>query len=372
MPPSSPAMTVCGLVGSIQTAWTSPCAPLETADYGKAFARVLAQDERAVGFEDAIRILRIDDQVRKVKRPPDHPGALVAFVPRQPAIIGDKERAVGGFDKSVNTFRIGRRDRDCDAAVRLLRKTFAVLGSKLSPRRATISRAKQSAAGRLVRTITAGAERPSFATKIPQAREHLVRISRIERDGRGAGGKVRALQHEVPIFAPVRRFVETAIGRIAPERAGHGRVNGVAVFRADDNLRHALRIGQARAGPRFTAVHGFVNSVAHRNAVARPRFARSDPNVLRIFRVERDRANRLHRLLVEHRLVARPAILGFPNAAAGRADEDGDFPGRLLVGGDGGDASAHGSGANVACAKTGDGGGAVRCLLGGASDAGQR
>ena len=77
---------------------------LETADDGEALAGVFAQDQRSVGLEDAIRILRINDQVREVERTPDHPIAFVALIPGRAAVVGDKERAVGGFDKSVNAF----------------------------------------------------------------------------------------------------------------------------------------------------------------------------------------------------------------------------------------------------------------------------
>ena len=81
-------------------------AALETADDGKAFARVFAQNQWAVGLEDAVRIFRIDDQVREIERTPDHPVALVAFVPRRAGVIGNEERAVSGFDKTINALRI--------------------------------------------------------------------------------------------------------------------------------------------------------------------------------------------------------------------------------------------------------------------------
>ena len=122
--------------------------------------------------------------------------------------------------------------------------------------------------------------------------------------------------------------------------------------------------GRPDVRPGFAAIGRFVDSVADRNAVARPRFARADPDVLRILRVERDRADRLHRLLVEDRLELRAAVFRFPNAAAGRADKKRDFAGWLAVGGEGGDAAAHCGGADVARAETGDGRGVVGRLLG--------
>ena len=93
---------------------------VEAADRGETFAAVFTQNERAVRFENAIRIFWIDGQVREIKRAPDHPVAFVALRPRLSAIIGNKERAVGRFDEGVNALRIRRRDRDREPAVRFL------------------------------------------------------------------------------------------------------------------------------------------------------------------------------------------------------------------------------------------------------------
>ncbi len=337
----------------------------------KLLPAVLAQDQLPVRLEDAVRIFRIDDQFGEVERTPDHPGALVALVPGRAAVIGNKERAIGGFDKSVNPLCIRRRDRDRDPAIRLFRKTFGVLGSDFRPGRAAIGRAEQAAGGRFVGTVAAGAEGPAFAPEIPHGRKHFVRVGGIERDVGTTGGEVRAFQREVPGLAAIRRLVEPAIRRIAPERARHGRENRIAARRTDDDVGDAFRIRQTGMGPGLAAIGRFVDSVADRDAVARPRFARADPDVLRILGIERDGADRLHRLLVEDRLVARPAILGFPNAAAGRSDVKGEFPGRFPEGGKGGDAAAHGRGADVARAKAGDGRRIVGRLFGADGCAGQ-
>ena len=80
--------------------------PLESPHHRETFSPVLAQDQRAVGLEHAVRIFGIDNQVCEVKRPPDHPITLVAFVPRCAAVVGNVERAIGRLDESVNAFRI--------------------------------------------------------------------------------------------------------------------------------------------------------------------------------------------------------------------------------------------------------------------------
>src|SRR5262249_53545072 len=154
-------------------------------------------------------------------------------------------------------------------------------------------------------------------------------------------------------FAPVGRLVEAAIRRITPKRARHGRKNRVAALRADRYPRDALRFLQTDIRPGFAAVGRFINPIADRDAVSRPRFAASDPNVLRIGRIDRDRADRLNFLLVENGTIARAAVIGFPNAAARRADDESDFTGRLMNTGDRRDSSAHRRGSNVARAKAG-------------------
>ena len=89
----------------------------------------------------------------------------------------------------------------------------------------------------------------------------------------------------------------------------------------------------------------------------------ADPDVLRVLRIECDRADRLHRLFVEDWLVTRPAIFGFPNAAAGRADKKGDLARRFPCCGNGRNATAHGRGTDIARAEPGDGGGIIGRFL---------
>ena len=213
-------MTVCGLVGSIQTSCTSPCAPWKPPTDGETLAAVFAQDQRAVGLENAIRIFRIDDQVREIKRTPDHPVALVALVPglrRHHRKQRARCRSIRQKRKRVSHSTARSRPRGGRRVSSENPCCFSgVISFQVAPPSAD---AKKSAAGRLVRAVAAGTERPAFAPKIPQAGEHNVRIGRIDRDRRGAGGKVGAFQNEVPGLAAIGRFVETAIGRIAPERA---------------------------------------------------------------------------------------------------------------------------------------------------------
>ena len=116
--------------------------PAEAANHGEAFARVLANNQRAISLEYAVGILWIDNQVRKIKRPPHHPLALVSLLPRHAAIVGNKQGAIRRFHKSVNPLGIRRRDRHCKTAVRFHRETFIGLRRNLRPSVAAVCRPK--------------------------------------------------------------------------------------------------------------------------------------------------------------------------------------------------------------------------------------
>ena len=61
-----------------------------------------------------------------------------------------------------------------------------------------------------------------------------------------------------------------------------------------------------------------------------------------IGRVDRNGADRLHRLVVKHRLEARGTVGGFPDAAAGRAHQQVDLAGRIAEPRERGNPAAHG------------------------------
>src|SRR5215472_11955583 len=93
--------------------------------------------------------------------------------------------------------------------------------------------------------------------------------------------------------------------------------------------------------PVVSAVGGLVNTVADRRAVARPGLSSADPDGLRVLAVNRERANRLDRLLVEHGLVGRAAVYRFPDTAGSGADVNRQ-PLSFLNGIQRGDPAAHG------------------------------
>ena len=80
-------------------------------------------------------------------------------------------------------------------------------------------------------------------------------------------------------------------------------------------------VRQAHVGPGAARVVGFVDTVAGGDAIANhPGFARARPYHRMLGRIDRQRADRLRRLLVEDRAPAVAATRRFPDAARSRAD----------------------------------------------------
>src|SRR6185369_10914395 len=111
-----------------------------------------------------------------------------------------------------------------------------------------------------------------------------------------------------PGSAAVRGLVEPAVGRVRPQGAGRAHVDDVAVLRMDDDADDTLAVGQAYVGPGLAAIGRLVDAIAYGDRVACPALARADPHDLLVGRIERDRADGLHRFMVEHRLEIRAAV----------------------------------------------------------------
>src|SRR5262249_13308810 len=138
---------------------------------------------------------------------------------------------------------------------------------------------------------------------------------RLHGEAGAAGRQVRTVQDQLPALAAVGAAIQAAFGGVAPQLAGHAGEYGVGGARVDEDLGDALARGQADVLPGLTAVTGLVDAVPDRDAVARPGFAGADPDVLRVRGVDGDRADRLHRLLIEHRLEGRGAVGRLPHPA---------------------------------------------------------
>src|SRR5439155_1462554 len=127
------------------------------------------------------------------------------------AIVTNKDRNLRSFDKRVDALCVRRCNSNRDSTVWFFRKPFISHRRNLRPAVAAVSRPKQSAGRRRSRTIAARAILPPFTPKIPQTREHYVRIRRIDRDISATGGKIRTFENLRPCLASVRSLVKAAI-----------------------------------------------------------------------------------------------------------------------------------------------------------------
>jgi len=67
---------------------------LKTAYYRKAFSAIFADDQGTIGFKQAVRVLGINNQIRKVEWTPDHPLTFVAFLPCCAPVVRHEQRAL--------------------------------------------------------------------------------------------------------------------------------------------------------------------------------------------------------------------------------------------------------------------------------------
>jgi hypothetical protein len=74
------------------------------ADHAEAAAAVVAADQVQIRLVELVLVLRIDDEVRKIERPPDHRLASVQPLPGLAAVVGTIEAVLRRFslDKGVD------------------------------------------------------------------------------------------------------------------------------------------------------------------------------------------------------------------------------------------------------------------------------
>src|SRR2546430_12810660 len=178
-------------------------------------------------------------------------------------------------------------------------------------------------------------------------------MSRFHRHHRAAGRQIGALEHLGPRLPAVGRLVDAALVAVAPELPRHAHVHRIGFGWIDEDLDNMLGVPQPQVRPVVTAVVRPIDPVTHRHAVPHPRFSAADPDDFGILRIDRHRADRLHRLFVEDWFERRAAVRRLPYAAARRSDVDRE-PGTLVHGVERGNAPTHRSGADVARAEAGN------------------
>src|SRR5437867_7880201 len=179
-------------------------------------------------------------------------------------------------------------------------------------------------------------------------------MRRVHRHHRAARRHVGALEYLGPRLATVGRPVDAPLVAIAPELPRHAHVDRVGLRRIDEDLHDVLGVLESHVRPVLAAVVRAIDAIADGHAVAHPRFAGADPDDFGILRIDRDRPDRLHGLLVEHGLERRAAVRRLPHAAARRADVA-RKPGALVHGIERRDAPAHRRRADVPGAEAGYG-----------------
>src|SRR3989441_1683754 len=228
-------------------------------------AAVIRKVQRRRGPVDAIRVLRVDADLRIVE------GADVVVVhplPRRPAVGravepgGPRLRGFAGsrvrvgrrvrFNHQIDDFRIGRGDRDADAAFGRLGQSTAVhFGPRFAPVGRFPERAPWAATIKEVRTTHA----------LPTRGEEDFGGRGIHRDVDEAGAIGDELD-ELPRLPAVGRLVEAALRVRGPRLTECRDVDDVRIGWVDDDAADRARLLESHRLPRQPAVSRFEDAAA--------------------------------------------------------------------------------------------------------------
>ncbi len=160
---------------------------------------------------------------------------------------------------------------------------------------------------------------PGLAPKPVGRGVHDVGIARIHRHV-GDPHLGANVQHPLPVLAAVGGAVHAALGAVLP-RVAHGPdQHRAAVVRVDQDARDLQRAAEADVAPMRTAVVRHVHTVAVGDVVADVGFTGTDPDHGGVARIDRERPDRGHRLVLEERRPGHAAVIGAEHAAVGTAD----------------------------------------------------
>src|SRR5258708_18955787 len=112
----------------------------------KTFPSVRADQQRPIGFENFVFVLGVNNQVGEIKRRPDQVLAGIQTDPFLTAIIGAIKRTALRFDNRVDNLWLGRRNRERNPSVWLVRETLRRGGINLRPVLPAIAGLKQPTA----------------------------------------------------------------------------------------------------------------------------------------------------------------------------------------------------------------------------------
>ena len=109
-------------------------------------------------------------------------------------------------------------------------------------------------------------------------------------------------QDGFPRFSRVRCFEQTAVAPVRPKIPESGNIRRFGTFRVNKHASYGATVLQPNVLPRAPAIARTINAIPPLRRITVGWFARPNPHNIGIARGDRDRADRLHRLLVEDRI----------------------------------------------------------------------
>ena len=249
---------------------------------------------------------------RALRRPRDRPrGPGLDRLP----VGGDVAPGAGtrpDLDLRVDDARVRSRHGEADAAQQPRGEAVAHDPGPVAP---AVGRLPQAAAR------AAAVEPPRRPPPLVRRSVQRPRVRRIDGDVDDASVGVDRLQQR-PALPAVTGLVDATL-RVRAEQVPHGGdVHHVRVGRVHHDAPDALRLAQAHVGEGPPAVGGLVHPVSERGALPVIRFARADPQDVRVALVDGEGADRAHRVRVEDRSPRRPVVDRLPRATRGESDVD--------------------------------------------------
>src|SRR5579859_2145155 len=140
--------------------------------------------------------------------------------------------------------------------------------------------------------------------RVPRVQYHIPH-SRVFANRQGFG----------PRLAAVRRLEEPAIAARSPQRPFCRDVDRVGVARIDDDFADMFRILQTNILPRSPAVDRLINAIPVSDTALAVVLARTDPNHVRILRIEYHAADGIRPFVVEYWRPGNASVRRFPDSA---------------------------------------------------------
>ena len=272
-----------------------------------------------------IRVLRIHAHLRVIERAhidivllrPRLTGIARAIKPvqlwRRLRLVTSVLRRIGCLDHRVHHIRIAERNRDAHTP---LGRAGNSAPDNLGPRLATIHALPHR------RTGAATLERVWRAQPFPARRPNDFRIARVQCDVHKTGFIADELD-QLPRLAAVSGLVQPAFRIRLPRRAERCDVYSIWVARMHHDAADVLRLLKPHQRPMQSAVGGLINAATWLNRIARVRFARARPHLIRVTRRDSQHPHRNHAFVIKYRPPGHTVVHRFPNSAAGSGHKPG-------------------------------------------------